>query len=189
MANVYSSRRKVNRDKSIMILRFFSLPGGILTVPDQVSDEELVLDPSHLTWSKGSPFGEELYRKDKYWTGHRWQDGRPQHSSFLSSEAMFAFDHAFSHCAFAAFGGSQSLSAAKTTEHLPSRLQVGIHGKYYQLCCRTIEAFIDASILYKRRELRRNQSGMVNESVFLIPYLTKIPHHSTKSTVITGNNT
>src|SRR5712664_2528470 len=52
MANVYSSRRKVNRDKSIMILRFFSLPGGILTVPDQVSDEELVLDPSHLTWSK-----------------------------------------------------------------------------------------------------------------------------------------
>jgi len=63
MANVYSSRRKVNRDKSIMILGFFSLPGGILTVPDQVSDKELVLDPSHLTWSKGSPFRWRIIRK------------------------------------------------------------------------------------------------------------------------------
>src|SRR5467141_2410325 len=177
MANVYSSRRKVNPDKSIMILRFFSLPGGILTVPDQVSDEELVLDPSHLTWSKNYT--------EKTNTGLVTGDKTVDHNTqvfFLAKPCS-----PLTMCAFAAFGGSQSLSAAKTTEHLPSRLQVGIHGKYYQLCCRTIEAFIDASILYKRRELRRNQSCMVN--VFLIPYLTKIPYHSTKSTVITGNNT
>jgi hypothetical protein len=76
MANVDSGRRKVKnkfdlgRGKGIMISGFLT-PGGILKVPDHLSDEELLSDP---TWPKdgtGKPVREALhyfeYGKDNYW--------------------------------------------------------------------------------------------------------------------------
>jgi len=59
--------------KGIMVSGFLT-PGGILRVPDHVSDEELSSNP---TWPQieGKPVREGLqyleYGKDNYWTGDK----------------------------------------------------------------------------------------------------------------------
>jgi hypothetical protein len=99
------------KGKGIMVSGFLT-PGGILKVPDHVPDEELLSNPS---WSKdntGKPIREGLhyfeYGKDNYWTGDKMVEHTTQVAvpifkyAFPDFEALFAFDNASNHCAFAA---------------------------------------------------------------------------------------
>jgi hypothetical protein len=103
--------RPKSRGKGIMISGFLT-PGGILKVPDHLSDEELLSDP---TWPKdgtGKPVREGLhyfeYGKDNYWTGDKMVEHTARVAvpifkrAFPDCEALFAFDNASNHCAFAA---------------------------------------------------------------------------------------
>ncbi|RPA83521.1 hypothetical protein BJ508DRAFT_375057 [Ascobolus immersus RN42] len=98
-----------SRGKGIMVSCFLT-PGGILRVPDSVSDAELLKDASHPLTSDGTPVRQAVkyleYGKDNYWTGdmmveHTIKEAIPIfRRAFPKFQALFAFDNASNHCAF-----------------------------------------------------------------------------------------
>ncbi len=64
--------RPKGRGKGIMVSGFLT-PGGILRVPDDISDEELLNNSYWPKNSEGKPIWEAIeyleYGKDNYWTG------------------------------------------------------------------------------------------------------------------------
>ena len=89
----------------------FRTPGGVLSVPDHISDEELLSDPTYPKDDKGKPIREGFhyleYGKDNYWTGEKMVEHTTRVAipifkhAFPDCEALFAFDNASNHCAFA----------------------------------------------------------------------------------------
>ena len=100
--------RPKGKGKGIMVSGFLT-PGGVLKVPQDVSDAQLLSDS---TWPKneqGEPVRSAIeyleYGKDNYWTGEKMV----KHTSFVIKilkyafphcEGFFAFDNASNHCAY-----------------------------------------------------------------------------------------
>lgn len=98
-----------SRGKGIMVSLFLT-PGGILSVPEQFSDLELMMDPGHPKLD-GKPLRQAIkyleYGKDNYWTGDMMVDQTIYEAlpifkrAFPRFKALFAFDNASNHCAYA----------------------------------------------------------------------------------------
>ena len=110
--------RPKGKGKGIMVSGFLT-PGGILSVPDNVPDAELLTNPTWPQDDKGKPYREALeyleYGKDNYWTGEKMVEQTMRvaipifEHTFPNCEGLFAFDNASNHSAFAA----DALVAAK----------------------------------------------------------------------------
>ena len=110
--------RPKGKGKGIMVSGFLT-PGGILRVPDHVSDTELLTDPMWLRDDNGKPVRKAIeyleYGKDNYWTGEKMVEHTMRAAipifkhAFPNCEGLFAFDNASNHSAFAA----NALVAAK----------------------------------------------------------------------------
>ena len=99
-----------SRGKGIMVSAFLT-PGGILAVPDSVSDGEILA--RHPDWQKnedGSLVREAVryfeYGKDRYWTAdhvveHTLHAMRIFRVAFPDYQGTFAFDNATNHSSFA----------------------------------------------------------------------------------------
>lgn len=103
------------RGKGIMVSAFLT-PGGILKVPDSITDEELLR--MHHSWpcrvnrvGQAQPVRDAVelleYGKDNYWDGDKMVDQTIKHAvpifelAFPGCQGLFAFDNAANHCAFA----------------------------------------------------------------------------------------
>ena len=101
--------RPKSKGKGIMVSGFLT-PGGILRIPDTISDAELLADSSWPKDEAGNPEREAIryleYGKDNYWTGEKMvrhtKDVIPfLRYAFPGCEGLFAFDNASNHCVFA----------------------------------------------------------------------------------------
>lgn len=105
-----------NRGKGIMISAFLT-PGGILRVPDSISNEQLrVLAEDGSSWPVDSKTGEPLreavhyleYGSGTWWTGEKMVEQAIYEAipifklAFPGCDALFAFDNASNHSCFAA---------------------------------------------------------------------------------------
>lgn len=98
--------RPKGKGKGIMVSAFLT-PGGILKVPDNISDREIL--NKYPTWNMtgdGKPVREAIqyleYGKDNYWTGDKMVDHSIQAAkiftlAFPECQALFAFDNASNH--------------------------------------------------------------------------------------------
>lgn len=104
--------RQKSRGKGIMISGFLT-PGGPLRVPDHIPDSEL-LEDLYCKWPlkpDGSPIRDAFvsleYGKDNYWTGEKMVDHLVTiaipifRKAFPCCQALFAFDNASNHMAYA----------------------------------------------------------------------------------------
>ena len=109
--------RSKGNGKGIMMSSFLT-PGGILKVPQAVSDAQLLSDS---TWPKNEqeePIRSAIeyleYGKDNYWTGEKMVNHtgfaiKILKYAFPDCEGFFAFDNASNHCAYT----SDALIASK----------------------------------------------------------------------------
>ena len=107
--------RPKGRGKGIMVPSFLT-PGSRLRVPDSVPDSELLKKPNwptkNDTTGTQSPVRDAMllleFSKDNHWTGDKTVDHTIQIAiptfelAFPGCEALFTFDNASNHCAFAA---------------------------------------------------------------------------------------
>jgi hypothetical protein len=101
--------RPKTKGKGIMVSGFLT-PGGRLRVPDTIPDSELLKDPMWVLVDD-KPIRDAMwlleYGKDNYWTGDKmiWHTMRIAvpifRYAFPGCQALFAFDNASNHCAFA----------------------------------------------------------------------------------------
>jgi len=101
--------RPKSKGKGIMVSAFLT-PGGILKIPDNISNAELLANPLWPKDEAGNPEREAIryleYGKDNYWTGEKMvrhtKDVIPfVRYAFPGCEGLFAFDNASNHCVFA----------------------------------------------------------------------------------------
>ena len=103
--------RPKGRGKGIMVSGFLT-PGGILKVPDNVSNEDLLRKSSWPCDDKNEPIRDAIlyfeYGKDNYWTGEKMVNQTADtaipifEQAFPNCEGLFAFDNASNHASFAA---------------------------------------------------------------------------------------
>jgi hypothetical protein len=89
----------------------FLIPGGILRVPNEISDQVLCSDGQWPRDSTGNCIREAIeyleYGKDNYWTGDKTVDQtikvafRIFQHAIPGCQALFAFDNASNHCTYA----------------------------------------------------------------------------------------
>jgi len=102
--------RPKGRGKGTIVSGFSTL-GGRLRVPDSVHDNELLEESGWPLKDDGTPVRDAMqfleYGKDNYWAGDKMVDHTIQIAipifkfAFPDCEALFAFDNASHHCAFA----------------------------------------------------------------------------------------
>jgi hypothetical protein len=101
--------RPKTKGKGIMVSGFLT-PGGILRVPDSVSDEELLANPMWRKDKDGKPVREAIeyleYGKNNYWTGDKMVHQAIESAlpifryAFPGCHGLWAFDNATNHNAF-----------------------------------------------------------------------------------------
>lgn len=102
--------RPKGKGKGIMVSGYLT-PGGILRVPENISDSELLEDSEWPRQPNGQPIREAMeyleFGKDHYWTGDKMVDQAINvalpifNRAFPGCTALFAFDNAANHCSFA----------------------------------------------------------------------------------------
>lgn len=103
--------RPKGRGKGIMVSGFLT-PGGLLSIPESISDAELLRNEVDWPLLNGKPVRDGLqlleYGKDNYWNGDKMVDhavkvaARIFSYAFPGCQGLFAFDNASNHCSFAA---------------------------------------------------------------------------------------
>ena len=116
--------RLKGRGKGIMVSGFLT-PGGILQVPDELSDADLIAKPNWRRDDKGQAVREALryleFGKDNYWTGEKMVEQTLQaalpifEQALPDCEGLFAFDNASNHASFA--GDALAVSIMDVTLH------------------------------------------------------------------------
>lgn len=119
--------RPKGRGRGIMVSAFLTA-GGVLEVPQQITDEELLSDPNYPTENDGTPVRRAVtlleFGKDNYWTAERMIEDTLKKAlpiflkAFPEYQGLWAFDNATSHCAFA-----ENALVASRVRHLPGGKQ------------------------------------------------------------------
>ena len=101
--------RPKGKGRGIMVSGFLT-PGGILKVPEHISDAQLLTDPTWPRDEEGGPVRQAIkyleYGKDNYWTGEKMVEHtgvaiKILKHAFPNCQGFFAFDNASNHCAYA----------------------------------------------------------------------------------------
>jgi hypothetical protein len=102
--------RPKGKGRGIMVSAFLT-PGGILAIPGNVPDSDLLADPSWPRLADGSPVREAVeyleYGADNYWTSDKMLSQvenvavRIFARAFPGCIGLWAFDNATNHCAYA----------------------------------------------------------------------------------------